>query len=181
MKNIPNWILTALKNNKFNCHNCNKILTRKNLKSLGIKESVGDSLSESLFIELVCVSCNGMTLFEIREMDLLEFAIMILDGVESERDVVEKDGEVIDDLSQTSLSDAFFAEAEQQRPKRKPPKRKKKSKITLKEIKESVKKIQDVKNHDEFLELLGMSKDDINKYKKPNKKEKKKPNDQQSK
>jgi len=164
MEHIPPWILAALKKEKLRCHKCNNLFTYNHLKALGIRDSFKNVNEQSLFIELICSKCKEMTLFELQEMNLLDLSAEIIDGIGTEEDIKEiKEG-------LASMSDSDDIKKEKIFPKKK-----KRSKITLKEINDHRRFLNGCKTHEEVMIAMGISPEEIEKYNfKENKKKGKK-------
>ena len=151
MKNIPHWIVDVLMSKKFKCFDCQKVFTPKDLKAIGIRESFNDKEKEALYIENICSKCKKTTFFELQDMSLTEFAFEVLDGVEEEMD------------------EKMEEQSSNERPMKKIKKENKiqkieKSKITLKNFRDTVKKLKSLTN-DDMLEAMGMPPEEIEKYK----------------
>lgn len=155
MKNIPQWILEVVETDNLYCNKCRKTMRVKNLTSIGIQESSIAPHNDKLCIGLSCDDCKDMTIFELREMDLIEFAFELL---EKETDAPkkkiskskEKEKDILKDLSED-----------------KPRKRRsvtKHSKITKKEISDVARFLKSVKTHEEFLVAMGLSPGQISEY-----------------
>ena len=74
MKYVPHWVVDALMSKKFKCHHCQKVFTHKNVRGLGIRQSIDGAEMETFFIELYCVVCRKVTFFEMQEMNIIEKA-----------------------------------------------------------------------------------------------------------
>ncbi|MHA1469582.1 MAG: hypothetical protein ACTSSP_03350 [Candidatus Asgardarchaeia archaeon] len=155
MKEIPNWILNILKEEELTCSKCDKIFEVDNLISIGIQESSQAPHHDTLCIGIFCHRCKELTIFELKEMSLLEFAFEIL-GRETENDkahmpkVRKKKRRSIPSSLRNSQGSG--------------PQRRKRSKITLKEMNKDVSFLKSLNTHEEFLLALGMSLEEIDKY-----------------
>ena len=162
MNNVPHWMLSALKSTKLRCHKCHNIFNSSQLRALGIRDSYHEEGKETLFIELICSKCSEMTLYELQDMSLVELAFDILDDIEEDVDIIQKEkhGSSIEELSINEDKSGLS--------KKKIIKKKiskiNKSKISLKEIKDSVKLLQSLKTHEDFLIELGYSPEEIEKF-----------------
>lgn len=147
MKDLPNWVKKILDNDKLTCGACDKLVTFGDLFSVGIQKSNKKPHKEVLSIGLVCKYCDEMTIFELNEMTLLDLAFEILEEQSKNQD--DKNRKDLDREIDTV-----------------PKKSKKiKSKITIREIKNSVAFLNKLKTHDDFLMALGMSLEEIESYK----------------
>ena len=155
---VPNWILMALKAEKLRCPQCKEVFNDKSITALGIRQSFKNKNKESLFIELTCTKCGKMTLFELQDMTLMNLAIDILE----EMGVAEVSKMEDEDVS--SMVEEKLESSNVTKKPHKPPQRAK-SKITLREIKESADFLNSIKTHHEFLEALGFSPQEIENYK----------------
>jgi len=166
MKNIPQWLEASLRSSKLKCHKCKKIFKVNQLKAVGIRDSYQKAGMETLFIELVCSNCSEMTLYEIKEMSLIEFSYEIADDFEmTAEDMAKKEKSMdIKEEIENIIDEGPYVK-----------KKRKKSKITLKELKDSVKFLNNCENNEEFLIAIGMTPEEIDKYniKKKNTKTKK--------
>ena len=168
MKNIPAWIIKALKKETVKCHYCKEIFGDRSITAVGIRKGQDLENKEFLFVELFCKKCNKTTLFELTEMYLEELACEIL-GIDENLDIEE-----LSDILETEVENYISKEQEQEKEKEKDkPTLKKskkkvsalKSKITAKEIKEGIEFLNSINSHDDFLVELGMTPEDIDKYK----------------
>ena len=78
MKDIPQWVIKIVETDSLYCNKCKKIMKKDNLISIGIQESSIEPYCDKLCIGLHCNECKDMTIFEIKEMSLIEFAFEIL-------------------------------------------------------------------------------------------------------
>ncbi len=147
MKDLPNWVKKILDNDKLTCGACDKLVTFKNLFSVGIQKSNKKPYKEVLSIGLVCKYCNEMTIFELNEMTLLDLAFEVLEEQSKTQDSQNK--EDLDKEMGTASKKS----------------KKVKSKITIREIKDSVAFLNELETHDDFLMALGMSLEEIESYK----------------
>ena len=170
MKNIPQWLRDLLSSSDLKCNKCDKSFKANQLKAIGIRDSCHKSSKETLFIELICSSCSEMTMYELREMSLIELSYEVMDDFElsvEDMDQIDKNKgrkDLKKELNE-DINEGFYVK-----------KKRKKSKITLKEVKDSAKFLESLKTHEEFLIAIGMSPEEIDKYS-ITKIEKKKKND----
>lgn len=165
MKFVPNWVIDALKTKKFKCHHCNKVLVRKNIKALGIRDSIGVT-KEVFFIELECSNCDKITFFEMQSMNILQLSKEILAEINDEIDEMKEElGDKIHDFNdmsdETDEADEVIDEVDLMRdyvPKEL-------SKISLKEIRDMTKILKNRNlQHDAFLEMMGMTPEELDNY-----------------
>lgn len=163
MQNIPRWLQAALKTTKLKCHKCDKIFNCNHLRAIGVRDSYQKKDVETLFVELMCLNCSEMTLFELKDMTLIELSYEIMDDLEiPPEDVVKREKMDLGEELDHKITKGHFMK-----------KKRKRSKITLKEIKESAKFLENVDTHEEFLIAIGLSPEDIDKYNMKDKKENK--------
>jgi len=160
MKNIPAWIIKALKKETVKCHYCKEIFGDRSITAVGIRKGQDLENKEFLFVELFCKKCNKTTLFELTEMYLEELACEIL-GIDENLDIEE-----LSDILETEVENYVLKEQDKPAPKKSQKKVSSlKSKITLKEIKDGIEFLNSINSHDDFLVELGMTPEDIDKYK----------------
>jgi len=184
MQNIPKWVIVMMTKEGFKCPHCDKLFNAKNIMSLGIRHSVRDVNKQVLFIEYFCISCKKQTDLEFVEMTLAHLAQDIMADIEGEiADYIEKkikkEDLSIEDMDQSEydaiinefydLKDKEVSDEQGGRnliPKETEKREKvvKKSKITLKDIKEARKELNKIESHEEFLLLLGMSQEQVDEY-----------------
>jgi hypothetical protein len=131
------------------CSSCQRRFLLSDLIAMGIQESSQKPHKDTLTIGMFCKKCNELTIFEIKEMNLIDFACMILEEEHyhrEEEDQKENEGPMNrKDKKGSSRGNS-------------------KSKITLKEIKEASRVLKSIKTHEEFLEMLGLTREEIEKY-----------------
>ena len=157
MKDVPGWVIKIIKSDNLYCNKCRKTLGVDNLISIGIQESSIEPHNDKLCMGLNCDECKEMTIFEIREMSLIEFAFELLDKETEDN----KKPETKKSPSRDVLKELSGSKTD------KPSRRKsvdKKSKITEKEVKEVEKFLKTAKTHEDFLVAMGMSPEQISKY-----------------
>jgi hypothetical protein len=164
MKDTPRWVFKAIEDEKLKCHKCKTLFKGKSLVAVGIRKSFKGNGKEALFIELQCLKCEDMTLFELQPMGLFDMSLSVLEEQENKlKEEMSKRGrdiESIEELSKEELEEAY----NKGRTAQKDEKRRRKSKITLSEIKEVSKFLNKCKSGEEFLIALGMSPEEIEKY-----------------
>ena len=167
MKYVPHWVIDALLSKKFKCHNCKKVFTYKNVRGLGVRESHSEDNKENFFLELECVGCRKITFFEMQEMNIVELSEEIIAEIDADLDAMEAAESREMDISPKRKKKNRDEEYDEMPQKSKSCKSVKKdtSKITLKDIRETVKvlKSKDL-NHECFLEMMGMSPEEISIY-----------------
>ena len=186
MKNIPQWILDFMKKEDFKCPHCGAKFDSEHIMSLGIRHSIREMEKEVLFTEYLCSNCKKQTDLEFTEMTLADLAQDVISDLEDEiadyiQDKMKNEDMSMEDLDfaeYDALMEEYYNYKEsfsnnknnkfdnKSNKNNKSNKRNKsnKSKITLKNIKEAKKKLNNIKSHEEFLLLLGMSQEEINKY-----------------
>ena len=150
MKDIPAWIYELINRDRLNCSSCKAHFETKDLMAMGIQESTTKPHNDTLTIGLFCKKCNELTIFEIKEMTLLDLAFMLLDD-ESEDKIQHKEEEFEKEIGRKKTKKSLPVI---------------KSKITVKEIQEASEFLKNIKTHDEFLSALGFSPEEIEKNKK---------------
>lgn len=173
MQDIPRWIRDYIVKKKCSCGSCKLSLNEKHITSIGIKFSYKNPTKEALFVELTCHHCGFVTKYEIRYMLLVEFSLDIIQELQEQQEeedmkktnktkkdaTFNEDKGSDDDYIVNSKMEGYVEDEEfVTKPK------KEKSKITLKEIKESSKFLKKIKTHNEFLEAMGMNPEEIEKY-----------------
>lgn len=156
MKDIPKWILNIVDTNTLYCQKCKEVLREGDIASIGIQESSVAPHDDKLCVGMICSSCKDMTIFELKEMSLIELSFEILEGEtkpkKSEKIVRKsKKKDILEDLSGIKK-------------KKKKKKRSAKSKITEKEQNEVRRFLKKAKTHEEVLVAMGMSPDQIAQY-----------------
>ena len=151
MQHIPSWIIKVVKDEKLTCSRCKKLFKVDDLMSIGIQESSRSPYNDTLCIGMFCPTCKDLTIFELKEMSLIEFAFEV---VEQETD--NKIGKRSQRTSSSMLRQSSSVSKKKKGLKQK-------SKITSKEIRDCVKFLRD-HNHEDFLISLGMSMEEIKKY-----------------
>jgi hypothetical protein len=159
MNSIPQWIKELVERDHLVCSSCKRHFTIDDLMSTGIQLSSQKPHNETLVVGLFCKKCNELTIFEIKEMTLVDFSCMILEEEHSNTNSVEERMEDRKEVNREGLKEV-------QRQGSKYKRTGSRSKITLKEIQEASKILKSIKTHEEFLEMLGLTPDEIEKYKK---------------
>lgn len=153
MKDIPKWITDIVETDSLRCNKCKDRIGVDCLISIGIQESSVDPHNDKLSIGMYCSDCREITVFEIKEMSLVEFAFEILERETKPR----KSGKV---LKKATIRRDVLEELSGGKKRETPPR----SKITKKELNESIRFLKNVKTHEEFLIAMGMSPGQIDKY-----------------
>ena len=165
MNNLPQWIKKILKEEKLTCGKCGRVFEPQELLSVGIQKSSKNASKEVLALSIFCKPCDEMTIFEIQEMTLLDLSFDVL-SEQSEKQIENAKKELDEEMGIVSKS--------KPEPKPKPRSsisKKPRSKITLKEIRDTVKFLNEIDTHDDLLLAMGMSLEEIEKYNiKPKKK-----------
>ena len=147
MQHIPDWIAKIVSVGKMKCNDCSKLFRVDDMISVGVQESNQPPHPDTLCIGMFCKKCREITIFELKEMTLIDFAFEVLDR---------------------ETGDQNDRPAKSGRVKRKREKREvrevKRSKISSKEMRADIDFIRKVKSHEEFLIALGMSPSEIEKY-----------------
>jgi len=151
MKNIPEWVIKIVQTNDLSCNKCKRIMAVKNLISIGIQESAQDPHNDKLCIGLNCYKCKEITIFELKEMSLLDFAFELLDKETESNKKSVPTRDVLKELSGDQSSKRRSSVNM-------------KSKITKKEVNEVVRFLNSTKNHEDFLVAMGLSPEQIGKY-----------------
>ncbi len=184
MKDLPSWIRKILNSDNLTCGRCDKIFSRKELISVGIQKSSRKPHKEILFIGIACDICGEMTIFELQEMSLLNLAFEIIEE-QTEEFTNKKKRELDNEMSNNSIRKRPGQPSNNQQQSNRQNNQQNQqnqqkiitSKITRKEIKEDVKILNNIKYHEDFLVALGMSLDDIEKYRFKKRKKRKKNED----
>jgi len=181
MVNIPYWIIFSLQKEKIICNECGRIFIPNDIKAIGIRDSYRNKDKETIFVELICIKCRSMTLYEIKNMKLIDFAIDILKqqndihdlGQQNNINDLEQQNDIHNQLMRKSSDPNFCPNTGHcYNLKKTGSSHRSKSKITLKELKEHAKFLDSIKTHEEFLIALGMSPEEIEKYQYKKKKKK---------
>lgn len=157
MHHVPTWILNLIEREDLLCHQCNILFKLSNLMSIGIQESNQKPHNDMLCIGMFCSKCQELTIFEIKEMNLLEFSFEIV-GKKTEDKVRVEKAEEEDDVEENRDDKKRHEIHSNKKPIRT------RSKITSKEVQDSVKFLNSIKTHEEFLVAIGLSPEDIKKY-----------------
>ena len=167
MKYVPHLVIDALLSKKFKCHNCKKVFTYKNVRGLGIRESHSEDNKENFFLELECVDCRKITFFEMQEMNIVELSEEIIAEIDADLEAMEAASDARDMDMSPKKKKMSMDNLDEMPKKNKSCKaiKKETSKITLKDIRETVKilKSKDFK-HESFLEMMGMSPEELSLY-----------------
>jgi len=153
MKNIPEWVVKVIKTDSLNCNKCRVLFKMDSLISIGIQESSLEPHEDKLCVGMYCDNCKEMTIFELKEMTLIEFAFEILEKETEPKDRKEKN---------KIINNPLDILGENKKVKRRKPIPR--SKITKKEIRDSVKFLGSIKTHEEFLVAMGLSPEQIKQY-----------------
>lgn len=148
MQQIPSWIMKIIKDEKLTCNRCKGRFKVDNLMSIGIQESSREPHNDTLCIGMFCPGCKDLTIFELKEMALIEFAFEIM---EQETD---------DKIKKRSKKSS---PAILKKPSLTPTPVDQKSRITLRDVQETAKFLE-THNHEDCLSAMGFSKKEIEKY-----------------
>lgn len=167
MKYVPHWVIDALMSKKFKCHNCQKVFTHKNVRGLGIRESIDKPDRETFFMELSCADCRKVTFFEMQDMNIIELSEEVIAEIDEDLDELEDSAEAFNEEDMFKNKRIIKNEDVNKQPEKSPKKEKKKnkkevSKITLKDVREAKKalKPEDLQ-HENMLEMMGMTPEEI--------------------
>jgi hypothetical protein len=170
MKDVPKWVWRIIEAEPLACSKCEIPLESKDLISIGIMKSSISHGVYKLSIGLKCSKCQDVTIYELKEMSLIEFAFELLEGkaeeasdesqdlsdVDFEDDFLEEDNDSLEELS-SQIS------AEDQKPFHRitPKKKNKKTKITQKEMNEAVRFLNKSRYFEDILIAMGASPEDF--------------------
>lgn len=151
MKNIPEWVIKIVESDDLYCNKCRKTLKVKHLISIGVQESNVEPHIDKLCIGLNCPECREMTIFELREMTLIEFAFELLDKETQtfKSKKISRKKDVFKDLTSHKSSKKIAN---------------KRSKITKREVTDIVRFLKNAKTHEDVLVAMGLSPEQISKY-----------------
>lgn len=164
MKYVPHWVIDALMSKKFKCHHCKKVFMHKNVRALGIRESISETNKESFFIELSCIECNKVTFFEMQEMNIIEMSEEVIREVDAD---LEELAQTMDELKEIDMfkGDEKINKKPCEKKRKDIPEKKETSKITLKDVREAKKVLKPKElEHESFLEMMGMPPEEIFHY-----------------
>jgi hypothetical protein len=154
MKDLPNWVKVALRVENLKCRGCDYVYKQRDVIAMGIRTSLNDNTKESLYFELLCKECDELVVYEMQNLSLKEFALDILD--DSKKMKMKKpsteEQKLLDYAG--SLQEKECGKTNYHR----------KSKITKKEIKAIVQFLNKCKYHNDVLEAMGMSPEEIDQY-----------------
>lgn len=154
MQEIPKWINKIIREEDLTCSKCDVVFEIDNLISIGIQESTQSPHNDTLCIGIYCSKCKELTIFELKEMTLVEFAFEIL-GQEA-----EQSGRPAPKMKRKKRKASSILKRADGEARRK----KKKSKITRGEIQKDVSFLNSIEYHEEFLIALGFSLEQIDRY-----------------
>jgi len=152
MNEVPKWVIKLISSEKLTCNECELLFKTEQLMSIGVQESTQGKHNDVMCIGMFCPKCKELTIFELKDMSLVEFAFEILDQnsmVDSMTD------DIVSENKKSSLDPG---------PKNNNKIKRKKSKITAKEI-DDIRKYLKPKNllHEDFLIAMGMSVEEVEK------------------
>ncbi len=153
MKDIPKWVTDIVETDSLRCNKCKDRIGVDCLISIGVQESSVEPHNDKLCIGMYCSDCKEITVFELKEMSLVEFAFEILERETKPR----KGGKVLKKI--TAKRDVLKELSGGKKRKIAP-----KSKITKREISEIVRFLKNAETHEEVLVAMGMSPEQIEKY-----------------
>jgi hypothetical protein len=156
MKDIPDWIVRMVEADNLYCNKCRKTLKVEHIISMGVHESSVEPYDDKLCIGVSCPDCKDVTIFELKEMTLVEFAFEILDKGTKPSKPKKK-------IKDSSVGDDILKEMIGKKPTRKKSVNKK-SKITKKEVNEVRRFLNSAKTHEDVLVAMGLSPEQISKY-----------------
>lgn len=157
MKNLPIWISVALQEKELKCFKCKTVFSANNLLSIGIRQSYQSHKQDVIFAELKCRGCDNVTMFELKKMSLVDFAATIIYESElDEEDIDSEEKEIKKMLEKHNKDKELTEDIINKRGKNNIRKKSSSSKISIKEIEESSKFLNNIKSHEEFLDELGL-------------------------
>jgi len=153
MKGIPSIIINSLVRDGFVCERCKAPFKEECIKAVGVRISKKDGMQQMLFVEYRC-DCKDSVSVEFQPMSLMDFAMMILHSFDpSLSSIVEE--ELTGNPMYASKRESLAPESKPEpivKKKEKPPS----TKISDKELSETVKYLEGVKYFDDVLESMGI-------------------------
>lgn len=140
---VPDFIKKSVEN--VNCPHCQVKMKEKYVTGIGIKNSVKYENKTVLFFEYSCNSCKNKVFVELDFMSLEDFVLTMINEYSEDKD--EKESETV---------------------KTKKTKINVKSKISDDEVAKMMNILDKSKNWDEILHGIGLTDEDIEKYRKEN-------------
>tara|TARA_Y100000034_G_scaffold134668_1_gene203787 strand:- start:2228 stop:2755 length:528 start_codon:yes stop_codon:yes gene_type:complete len=154
MDNLPQWLIDGLsRDSDLRCPHCAAGFKENGINAIGVRISVQDDKKEVLFIEYHCQKCKKVTMLEMGEMGLEEFCTTVLEDLEKQAlEEIEQDMETLEQKP----SKGPKAKKKKPKPDDAQEKQKVLSKITLTELRQSRRKLQEFDSHDDFLKHIGV-------------------------
>lgn len=146
MFEVPNWVHEFINKDGFHCTSCRLGFNGKGITGLGIKCAHSEPDRNVLFIEYSCTRCEQRTMVEIKDMELLEFAMRLATDDERMFEAVKEDGEKMEDDTDGK---------EKEKPKQKAKKRSGRSKITKDEYQSAVDMLSNCDYWEDWLSFIG--------------------------
>ncbi len=84
MLDLPMWLLRHIEKDNFKCPSCSVKFLKGGINIVGIKKAHRDDCKSVLFLEYKCHNCQEITMIELYEMSVLEFASEILSDLEDQ-------------------------------------------------------------------------------------------------
>jgi len=151
MRDVPEWITRIIKTEDLYCNKCKDLFNLDNLISVGIQQSSMEPHDDKLCVGMFCAACREITIFELKDMSLVEFAFEILEKETEPRDDKKSSNKIMKQSSNIEGGKRRRLVSN-------------KSKITKKDLNEAVRFLKNIKTHEEFLVAMGMSPEQINQY-----------------
>ena len=152
MQDLPLWIEEFIRKEKPTCINCDRVLMLKNLISVGIQRNAKVK-KDKLCLGMNCSECGELTLFEIKEMGLLDLAYDVWEEA--------SDNMPEDDFEPPSKNKSDNKKSSGKMSSRN---KKSKSKITIKETHDIKRFLNNIKYHEDMLIAMGMTPEEIDKF-----------------
>ena len=149
MRDIPEWIIKMVEADDLYCNKCRKTLKVEHIISTGIHESSVEPYDDKFCVGMSCPECKDVTIFELKEMSLIEFAFEILGKGSNLEKKKKKKKDILKEISGLQHSRKRIVN--------------KKSKITKKEVNEVRRFLNNAKTNEDFLVAMGMSPEQISK------------------
>lgn len=163
---IPPWLTSYFNREKWACK-CKGAFETSGVAVFGVKDvkfSKSKPAQDMLYLEYICPKCGQKMSFEILKMDLKEFGVAILDGLDRIKEPEKKEEfepEVPEDVENDAVEE----------PKKPKPKERKKltdkSKISAEERRSVREMLDSSPNFIDFLKKIGAPIDDATENKNP--------------
>ena len=160
MDNLPQWLIDGLsRDSDLRCPHCAAGFKENGINAIGVRISVQDDQKEVLFIEYHCQKCKKVTMLEMGEMGLEEFCTTVLEDLEKQAlEEIEQDMETLEPEPEPKSKPSKGPKAKKKKSKSGDVQEKQQvlSKITLTELRQSRRKLQEFDSHDDFLKHIGV-------------------------